>query len=214
MAKRINVSFEELTKLADYIHEFIQNIDCDCTELKLAFNKLHGTLDHETSDAFHLYIKNIENVLLEKKDTLNELESQIRQYAGFVALLNKSVKKNSPTTHKNTPKEKLAGVALSAAMEVHSQAIDSGMETTKGYVLKKAVSGAVSVLGNILGADMAYTDEKQVEEMMDNIFGGIDRHLATDHSNRINRSPSPVPQEQIDSHTLIIDDPDNPWENN
>ena len=215
MAININVSVEELTGFADSISEFSKCIYHDCAELTSCFQKLNDTIDQETSDIFCASVKSIETILQENQNVLHDLETKVRNYAQLVDQLKKTAKEGHGPAGKNTPKEKMTGALLGFVMHEHLKAADSEFQTVGGYALNKAIKmadAAVAAIGAVPGVqitpNLAPTDQAAINNQFDDAVKIIDGQMALDPSNRINREPTPIPQEQIDSHTLVIDDLD------
>ena len=218
MARNINVSVEALTGFADSISEFSESIYHDCAELRSCFQKLNDTVDQETSDILHAAVKGIEVILQENQDALHNLETKVRNYAQLVDQLKKTAKEGHDPAVKNTPKEKMAGALMGLVMHEHLKAADSEFQTVGGYALNKAINmanTAVAAIETVTGVqitpNLAPTDQAAIDGQFDDAVKMIDGQMALDPSNRINREPTPIPQEQIDSHTLVVDDLDNFW---
>ena len=218
MARNINVSAEKLTGFADSISEFSKCIYHDCAELRSCFQKLNDTIDQETSNILHAAVKGIEDILQENQDALNNLETRVRDYARLVDRLKKTAKEDERPAVKNTPKEKMAGTLMGLVMHEHLKATDSEFQTVGGYALNKAkniadvaVTAVEAVTGVQITPELAHPDKATINRQLDDAIKMIDGQMALNPSNRIIRGPTPIPQEQIDSHTLVIDDPYDPW---
>ena len=70
----------------------------------------------------------------------------------------------------------------------------------------EAISGAA------IKPKLVPTDEAYIDGQVDNAIKLIDGQIALKHPQKvIDRSGTSIPQEQIDSHTLVIDDASEPW---
>lgn len=214
MAKRINVSIEELIEFADYVKSFSQNILDDCDELKSAFCKIEVTLDDETRGIFATFVRSIETTLSENADKLNEVEQSARQYAGVVKLLQE--KMNSDQT--NTAKKVVASGIMGAVMHEHIKATDSEYQTMDAYRRGKGISAlkianTVSEFVGLITNQSTPTLPDETIEFLSNANSLQDgEDFAKNPQKRINRSATDIPKDQIESHTLIIDDANEPYE--
>lgn len=213
MARIVNVSIQELQKFADDIKIFSSNISRDCIEIETAFRQVEATLDAETAGAIRSYIQTIEKILEEKSIVLKNLELSIRQYAGFVKLL----KEKSTNQHINTPKEKLCGFVNAMQIRDRIALMDSGYQTesvAKASVIQKRISTAIDLVECITGVNikpMAGCDQDYIQSQAQGLGDLIDGQIAVQNPEKVINRNSPPPQEQIASHTLVIDDPNDPW---
>jgi len=113
---------------------------------------------------------------------------------------------------------KVAGTVAGAVLRTHVNAAGSDRKSVAGYVMdtaKKVVDAVGSVADVLSGASPAPQGPgtQAVDGQVELGIGLIDGHFAGKPGQSINREPTPVPQEQIDSHTLIVPDPNSADEN-
>ena len=215
MAKQVNVSAEELMKFSEEINSFSKHIEENCAGLNSVFCKVEGMLDSETGGIFASFLEKIQRMVQEKQPTLTDLESRVQQYAGFVTQLGKTLGPD----RKNTPREQVAGWASGMVMRDHIQAADSPYQTVDAYRIAKTktavevVSAAIEkVTGVSLKPALSPVGDAHVNAQFDTALELIDGQIALEHPERkIHRSGTPVPQKQIEQHTLLVNDIDDLW---
>lgn len=212
---KIAVSPEQLEAFARRIEEFKRKIALECDLLQQQADKLRPFVDETTALALVRPIKEIISIVEDNESSLKGLTDNAYAYAGTV----RNIQRKIETEHRNTAKEKACGIACGVIMHEHIKAADSEYQTMGGYMISKTksiVDGVASVVEAISGVtikpQLVPTDEAHLDGQMDNAIKLIDGQIALEHpQKRIDRSGTPIPQEQIDSHTLVIDDASEPW---
>lgn len=101
------------------------------------------------------------------------------------------------------------GIASVAVMQNSFDAYDNGYQTTAGYNVAQGLK-----YGTKLGTTLAHVPggNPTLDESAEAVGRAYDTYQAMHHPDEvINFSPSPVSQEIIDKHTLVISDPSDPY---
>ncbi len=211
---KIAVSPEQLEAFADKIEKFKKDIMSECEYLQQQADVIKPFVDETTGLALLLPAKEIVGVVAEKEDLLKELINNAYAYAGTVRDIQRKIA--AEKAHQNRLKEKACGTACSVVMYEHIKAMDSEYRTMDGYAISRAKSiidgvttAAEAVTGVTLKAQLVPTDEAHIDGQIDDAIKLIDAQIALCTPNKvINRSGTAIPQEQVDSHTLVIGDAD------
>ena len=209
---KIAVSPEQLEAFAGKIEEFKKAITIECESLQQQANALLPFFDETAGFALTRPTKEIVSIVTAIEDSLKELINNAYTYAGAVRNIQRKLEADQ--ANKNTLKEKACGIACGVVMNEHIKAADSEYQTVEGYMIgktKSIVDGVASVVETISGVtikpQLVPTDEAHIEGQVDNVIKLVDGQIALKHPQKvIDRSGTPIPQEQIDSHTLVIDD--------
>lgn len=226
---KIAVSPEQLEAFAGRIEGFKKAVISECEYLQHQADAIRPFVDETTGRALARPVKEIAGIVTEKEDSLKELINNAYAYAGAVRNIRRKIaaekehhntlKEKSSDQHINTPKEKLCGFVNAMQIRDRIASMDSGYQTksvAKASVIHKRLSTAIDVVEFITGTNikpLAGCDEDNLESQGRAIGNFLDGQIALNNpQKRIDRSVT-VPQEQIDSHTLIIDDVTEPWNN-
>ena len=213
---KIAVSPEQLEAFAGQIEGFKKAVISECEYLQQQADAIRPFVDETTGLALVRPVKEIVGIVTEKEDSLKELINNAYTYAGAVRNIQRKIA--SEKEYQNTLKEKTCGLVCSAVMHEHIKAADSEYQTVEGYMIGRAksiidgVTTAVeAVTGVALKPQLVSTDEAHIDNQVDNAIKLIDGQIALENpQKRINRNGN-IPQEQVDSHTLVIDDANEPW---
>lgn len=214
---KIAVSPEQLEAFARRIEEFKKIIILECDILQQQADKFRPFVDETTGLALVRPVKEIISIVADNENSLKELSDNAYAYASTV----RNIQRKIEAEHRYTPKEKACGIASGVIMHEHIKAVDSEYQTMDGYMIsrtKSIVGNVASVVETISGVSLkpqlVPTDEAHIDGQMDNAIRLIDGQMALRHPHkRIDPSGTPIPQEQIDLNTLVIDDASEPWKN-
>lgn len=216
---KIAVFPEQLEAFAGQLEGFKKAVISECEHLQQQADAIRSFVDETTGLALARPVKEIVGIVTEKEDSLKELINNAYAYAGAVRNIQRMIA--SKKEHQNTLREKTCGLVCSAVMHEHIKAADSEFQTVDGYMIgktKSIVDGVASVVEAISGVAikprLVTTDEANIDGQVDNAIKLIDVQIALKHPQKvIDRSGTSIPQEQIDSHTLVIDNSSEPWKN-
>ena len=216
---KIAVSPEQLEAFACQIEGFKKAVISECEYLQHQADAIRPFVDETTGRALARPVKEIAGIVTEKEDSLKELINNAYAYAGAVRNIQRKIA--AEKEHQNTLKEKTCGLVCSAVMHEHIKAADSEFQTVEGYMIgrtKSIIDGVTTaveaVTGVALKPQLVPTDEAHIDDQVDNAIKLIDGQIALQNPQKvIDRNGTKIPQAQIDSHTLIIDDVTEPWNN-
>lgn len=216
---KIAVSPEQLEAFACQIEEFKKAVISECEYLQQQADAIRPFVDETSGLALVRPVKEIVGIVTEKEDSLKELINNAYAYAGAVRSIQRKIA--AEKEHQNTLKEKTCGLVCSAVMHEHIKAAESEFQTVEGYMIgrtKSIIDGVTTaveaVTGVALKPQLVPTDEAHIDDQVDNAIKLIDGQIALQNPKKvIDRNGAKIPQAQIDSHTLIIDDVTEPWNN-
>lgn len=204
---RLNVSPEYLERFSYSIEKFIKHVSNEYGQLQQQTNKLQCLVDEITSTALKQRIQEIDSIIFKQCEKLNVIVGNVNAYADRMREILHKVE-----LYKSTMKEKVCEMACGVVMHEHVKAVDSQYQTMDGYILNKTksvINSSVSIVETVTGVSikpqLVSTDEAHIEGQVDNAIGFIDNQIALNNPQKvIDRSGTPIPQEQIESHTLIV----------
>lgn len=214
---KIAVSPEQLIAFACKVKEFKRTIILECESLQQQADAIRPFVDERAGLALVRPVEEIINIVTDKEDSLKEIIYNAYAYAG--AVHNIQQKLTAERERQNALKEKICGIACGAVMHERIKAADSDYQTMNGYTIgkiKSIVDGAATAVevgtGVAIKPQLAPTDKAHIDGQVDNVIKLIDSQIALKNLNKvIDRSGTPIPQEQIDSHTLVVDHANEPW---
>ena len=181
---KLNVSPEHLEAFACSTEKFKNCISNEYEQLQQKNKEFQCCIDDVTGDSFKLYIQKIGGIISEQCEELDTIIRDINVYTDKVRRILHKME-----LHKNTIKETTAaivGVAVSdpeivkTALQV-TDAVLEGIELATGKTLKPPTEPIFNLLDNLIDNDVSM----KYQDLS-------------------------VPQEQIDSHTLVIGDTNEP----
>ena len=182
---KLNVSPEHLAAFAYSTEKFKNRISNEYEQLQQKNKAFQCCLDDVTGDAFKLPIQKIGSVMSKQCEKLDAIIKDVNVYTDKVrSILHKM------ELHKNTIKETTAaivGVAVSdpkivkTAFQV-TDAVLEGIELATGKTLKPPTEPIFNLLDNLIDNDDSMK------------YQGLS-----------------ISKEQVDSHTLVIGDANEPW---
>lgn len=211
---KIAVSPEQLEAFACKIKGFKKAVISECEYLQQQTDAIRPFVDETTNLALVRPVKEIISIVADSENSLKELTNNAYAYAGTVRNIQRRIEVKK--MHQNTLKEKVGGVAFGVVMQEHIEAVASEYQTMDGYMIGKAksiidsVATAVeAVTGTAVKPQFVPTDETHIDGQVGDAINLIDGQIALNNPQKvINRSGTPIPKEQSESHTLIIDAPD------
>ena len=156
-------------------------------------------------DAYQEAISEIRNWLARMEEIKQEGDSFAQYLCDRADAIDKMERQQG---HTHTLRENTAGFVAGVIMHNTIKGTDQGYEIAGSSIVRSVASGMVSVTATLTGVELAPLDQAQIDNAIDGIVRLADGQAAVKYpEKRIDRSPKPVPQEQIDSHTLVIDPP-------
>lgn len=214
---KIAVSPEQLEAFAGQIEGFKKAVMSECEYLQQQADAIRPFVDETIGLALAHLVKEIVSIVTDKEDSLKELIDSAYAYAGVVRNIQRRIE--AEKAHQNTLKEKAGGITCGVVMHEHIKAVDSEYQTVDGYLIGRAksiidgVATAVeAVTGVAIKPQLVPTDEEHIDRQVDDAIKLIDSQNALNNPQKvIDRSETTIPQDQIDSHTLVVDDANETW---
>lgn len=203
---KVAVSPKQLDAFGQSVEAFKKSILLECENLQQQTKAISGCVDDATALVLARPVQEIARIISDKDEALKCLAENAYAYAGKVRLIQQRIEQEKG--NKNTLRETAVGVAAGAIMHQRISEMDQGYQTAGASTLKTVASGAVSAISHLSGVEL---QADEIDNAMDSLVRLADGQAMINHpERRIDRSATPIPQEQIDSHTLVIDDPNNP----
>lgn len=182
---KIAVSPEHLEALGYSVEKFKDCISREYEHLQNQTKAFRAGVDDVTGSAVAQSVQAIGGIIADDVESLNNVTKSVHAYADKLRIILHKVE-----SHKNSPKEVLAAAVGAAACDVGTvrdcvQLADAaleGIELATGQSFKPPTEPILGVLDALADS------------------GGLQDYSGT-----------PIPQEQIDSHTLVVDDTNELW---
>lgn len=204
---KIAVSPEELNAFGQSVDKFKNGVLLECENLQQQTKAISECVDNATVFVLTRPIQEVTRIISDKEEALKKLAENAYAYAGKLRLIQQRIEQEKG--NKSTLREKAAGVATGALMQQRIREVDQGYQTAGASSLKTAASGMVSAISHLSGVKL---DASEIDNAMDSLVRFADGQAAIKYpEKRIDRSATKIPQEQLDSHTLVINDPSDPW---
>ena len=211
---KIAVSPEELNAFGQSVENFKNGILLECENLQQQTKAISDCVDDATALALMRPVQEVARIISDKDEALKSLAENAYAYAGKVRLIQQRIEQEKG--NKSTLREKAAGVTVGAIMYNNVAAAGSDYDTMAGRRIATVktvadVTSAVGTVGKII-AGASITPNVPLDDAANVAIQFIDSVIgSSNYDARIDRSATPIPQEQIDSHMLVIDDPSDPW---
>lgn len=203
---KVAVSPEQLNAFGHSVEAFKKNVLLECENLQQQTQAISDCVDDATALALMRPVQEVARIISDNDEVLKSLAENAYAYAGKVRLIQQRIEQEKG--NKNTLRETAAGVAAGAIMRQRISEMDQGYQTAGASTVKTIASGVVSAISHLSGVEL---EADEIDNAMDSLVRFADGQAMINHpERRIDRSATKIPQEQIDSHTLVIDDPDNP----
>lgn len=208
---KLNVSPEHLAAFAYSTEKFKNRISNEYEQLQQNSKEFQCRIDDVTGDAFKLPIQKIGSIISKQCEELDTIIKDVNAYTDKIRMILHKME-----LHKNILKEKVCATVCATVIHKYIRVSDSEYQTVDGYLIDKAhmiksiADLACETIKALSGSEV--TPSFSIDDLVNDIIKSIDGHLAIKPlTKKIDRSGTKIPQAQIDSHILVIDDVNEPW---
>lgn len=212
---KLNVSPEHLEAFAYSVEKFKNCVFKEYELLQQKGQEFQCRIDDVSGAGVKLPIQKVGVIISKQCEALDAIIRDVNSYTDKVRrILHKLEEQN------NTVKETVCGVTTGLVMHEYIKASDSDYQTMEGYMLRKTKGAIVKVgesvaevvTGGAYTSKLVPTDETHIDDQVDNAIKLIDGYIALHKPQKvIDRSETKIPQEQINSHTLVVNDVNDTW---